>query len=200
MGRDRRSREEGRPLRLFVAADVPDSVRDQLASLVSPWKERLPHGRWVPPENWHVTLKFLGAVWPRLHEWVIEVIERAASEHGPFQSSLAGLGAFPTPRRARVLWAGLEDEGGGFARLAGSLDRGLATEFEPEGRPFTPHLTVARFDPPTPLPEAALATDIRSDPFPVDRVVLYRSHLRRPAPRYEPLREFPLGAGGPGAE
>jgi 2'-5' RNA ligase len=79
-----------------------------------------------------------------------------------------------------------------LGELAGALDDALEAEFEPERRAFRPHLTVARSDPPIPLPASFAETDLASDAFPIDRVVLFRSHLRRPAPRYEPLAEFPL--------
>ena len=68
------------------------------------------------------------------------------------------------------------------------------TTFRPETRAFTPHLTVARSDPPLELPAAFVATPVRPVRFRIDRVVVFRSHLRRPAPRYEPLASFPLGA------
>ncbi len=194
MARDRASRAEARPLRLFVAVDVPESVREMLAGAVASWRERYPRARWVPPENWHLTLKFLGSTWPRLVEWVKESVAQVARSSAPFESRLDGLGAFRSPRQARVLWAGLEDRDGKLGAIAGALDEALAREFKRESRPFTAHLTVARFEPPVPL-EGVAEAKVRSEPFPVDRLVLYRSHLQRPAPRYEPLAEFALGTG-----
>ena len=194
MARDRAARPEARPLRLFVAADVPPEVAQQLKEAVDPLRERISGGRWTFPENWHVTLKFLGSTYPRLLEWVRGSVAEVASGHPPFATSLDGLGAFPTPRRARVLWAGLDDPAPGFASIAGRLDDALEREFKRERRPLTPHLTVARFDPPLSVAEALGRTeDVWSEAFPVDRIVLYRSHLRRPAPIYEPLEEFRLG-------
>jgi 2'-5' RNA ligase len=192
MARDRASRPEAKPQRLFVAADIPDAVRDALAGAIQPLRERL-RGRWVPPANWHVTLKFLGSTWPRLLDWVHEEVEAVASRHDGFESSLEGVGAFPNARRARVLWAGLEDPGGRLAAIATDLDEAMSQEFKVEKRAFTAHLTVARFDPPAAVGEELEGLDVKSGPFPVDRIVLYRSHLQRPAPRYEKVREFALG-------
>lgn len=191
MARDRASRPEAKPLRLFVAADVPPEVRAGVAEAVGPFRERFPKARWVPLESQHVTLKFLGSTWPRLVGWVTSTVGEVASAHAPFETRVEGLGAFPNARRARVLWAGLEDPGAAFVRLAANVDEALAREFAPERRPFTPHLTVARFDPQVAL--EGLPTGPVGERFGVDRIVLYRSHLRRPAPIYEPLREFPLG-------
>jgi 2'-5' RNA ligase len=138
-----------------------------------------------------VTLKFLGSTWPRLVDWVHETIAGAARANEPVRTRVTGVGAFPNERRARVLWAGLDDAEGRLARIAASIDEALAREFAPEKRPFTPHLTVARFAPTVQL-EGLEDVVLESEPFDVDRILLYRSHLRRPAPLYEPLGEFPL--------
>jgi 2'-5' RNA ligase len=191
VARDRASRPEAKPLRLFVAADVPEEVRSRLAETIAPVRERH-RGRWPPPQNWHLTLKFLGATWPRLVEWVEETCAEIAGRHESFVTSLTELGAFPNPRRARVLWAGLDDPSSRFAAIASSLDEALASEFKPEQRPFTAHLTVARFDPPVALAAELLTVDVPSETFGVDHLTLYRSHLQRPAPRYEELGRFPL--------
>jgi 2'-5' RNA ligase len=190
MARDRASREGARPLRLFVAIEIPVVVRALVEDAVAPLRERHPRARWVPRGNQHVTLKFLGRTWPRLLGWVTEVVEAAARSAEPFETRVHALGAFPNERRARVLWGGLEDQAGRMRDLAAALDRALAREFAPEKRPFTPHLTVARFDPPVAV---GGLPDVSSDAFDVDRIALFRSHLRRPAPLYEPLARFPLG-------
>jgi 2'-5' RNA ligase len=192
MARDRAARPDAKPLRLFVAIDIPEATKEVVEGAIAPWREEFPRARWVPRENWHVTMKFLGRTWPRLRDWVPERVRAAAGEVRPFRTALAGLGSFPSRTRGRVLWVGLEDEGGGLARLAAALDTALAEEFTPEARPFHPHLTVARSDPPVPLTPEYGETPLVSDGWEVDRVVLYRSHLQRPAPRYEPLAAFPL--------
>ena len=191
MARDRASRPEAKPLRLFVAFDIPEDVRDSVESAVAQWRERYPRAKWVPKPNQHVTLKFLGATWPRLVEWVRDSVGQAARANEQARTRVTGFGAFPNERRGRVLWAGLDDDGRRLARIAASLDDRLSREFAPEKRAFTPHLTVARFEPPV---ELQGLEDVRfeSDPFDVDRIVLYRSHLRRPAPFYERLATFGL--------
>jgi 2'-5' RNA ligase len=102
---------------------------------------------------------------------------------------------FPSPGRARVVWAGLEDSEGRFASLVKSLDDLLVEDFVPEKRPFTPHLTLARLNPPRNIREFApqlVGTRVPSDPFTIDRLVLYRSHLSPKGATYEPLVEAPL--------
>jgi RNA 2',3'-cyclic 3'-phosphodiesterase len=193
MARDRASRPEAKPLRLFVAVEIPEEIRGALAEAVSPIRERFPKARWVPTQNQHVTLKFLGSTYPRLVEWVGETVSSVARQHKPFETRVEGLGAFPNARRARVLWAGLDDTERQLERLAAGLDEALAKEFAQETRAFTAHLTVARFDPPAGLEPLEVAFE--SDAFEIGRIVLFRSHLRRPAPVYEPIGIFTLGSG-----
>ena len=192
MARDRASRPEAKPIRLFAAVEIPEEIRGALADAVTPVRERFPKARWVPIQNQHVTVKFLGSTYPRLVDWVTATVGEVASRHAPFTTRVEGLGAFPNARRARVLWAGLDDRGSAFGRLAADLDEVLSKEFTPEKRAFTSHLTVARFEPPVVVDPDEIAFE--RDAFEIDRIVLFRSHVRRPAPVYEPIGIFPLGS------
>jgi RNA 2',3'-cyclic 3'-phosphodiesterase len=195
MGRNREARPEAKPLRLFVAADVPDRAKDAVVAAIEPWRDRLPGGRWVRPENWHVTVKFLGRTWPRLVEWVHRQCREAAAEVRPFRVGLQGLGVFPRPTRARVLWVGLRDEDEGLHALARAVEDRLSSEFPTEKRPFSAHLTVARFDPPVSVGDAAAelaGSPIDTPPFRVGHLTLYRSHLSPKGATYEALERFPL--------
>ena len=198
MARDRAARPEAKPVRLFAAVDLPPGHRAAAEEALAPWRQRLEGGRWDPPEKWHVTLKFLGRTWPRLVEWVGEACAAVAAEVAPFEVRLDGLGVFPSPGRARVLWVGLDDPAEGMVRLAAGLEGRLAEEFPPEKRAFTPHLTVARFRRPISVREEIedlRATGFDAGPFTVDRLILYRSHLMGPkGSRYEVVGELPLGA------
>jgi 2'-5' RNA ligase len=192
MARDRGSRPEAKPLRLFVAFEVPDDAQDAVDTAIAPLRERYPAARWVPRANRHVTMKFLGRTWPRLRGWVEEQLAAVASRTPPIPTRLTSIGAFPGGRRARVLWAGVDDADGHLAALASALDDALADEFRPESRAFTAHCTVARSDPPLHLDEADPDVSVLPVAFTIERIVLFRSHLQRPAPRYEALATFPL--------
>ena len=179
-------------LRLFVAFEVPeaqkDSVQKAIASLA------VPGARWTSRESWHVTLKFLGATPEERLAEVIGVVEQAASASEPAQTSLLGLGAFPGFRRARVLWVGLDDPGGVLAALARTLEEGFAEHgFPAEGRPWTPHLTVARLKVPAAVALEPGQTHLDEQPFEVGQVILFRSHLKAGGAVYEPLAGFRLG-------
>ncbi|MET0801975.1 MAG: RNA 2',3'-cyclic phosphodiesterase [Actinomycetota bacterium] len=180
-------------IRLFAAVRVPASACDAADSAIAPWRSQLPGARWVPRANWHVTISFLGWTSPTLVPSVLERLAGAAASAAPVETRVRGLGAFPTVHRARVLWAGLDDTGGGLAALAGTVRDALAREFPPEHRAFSAHLTLARSDPPLRLPEGFGETPLESGPFTIGELLLMRSHLRRPAPVYELVEEFPLG-------
>jgi len=184
---------DGPARRLFIAVDVPLPATQVVSAAIAPWREAFPDVRWVAPQNWHVTLKFLGRSPGRLVPWIEESVEGTVVAHAPVTASVRALGAFPSPGRARVLWAGIDDPASGLAALVGDLEARFADEFRAEMRRFHPHLTVARSEPPIRLPESYADTPLVSDPFVIERVVLFESHLRGSSPKYEPLRTFELG-------
>lgn len=195
MARDRAARPEAKPLRLFVAVDPPERELRRLGEAVAPYRDGLATARWTRPEGWHVTVKFLGAISPRLVERVQAAVRRVSGDTGAFLTSLTAFGVFPGPGRARVVWAGLDDAGERFAALAGALDDALRDVVPPEQRPFSPHLTVARLNPPADVRGAGLVgAAVGGVPFAVERLVLYRSHLSPKGARYEALASFPLRA------
>ena len=101
MARDRASRPEAKPLRLFVAFEVPAAVRSELGRAVEPLRSRLPKARWVPVENQHVTMKFLGSTYPRLVEWVTSTVGEVAGSYAPFETRTRSLTRMKF-RRSRV--------------------------------------------------------------------------------------------------
>ena len=184
--------------RLFFAVDVPRTLLDEIWESVAPLRKQWPEGRWAPVESQHVTLKFLGWATEDGLDDICSVGREVAERHRQSSLALDGLGSFPSARRVRVLWVGLDDPDGLLAGLAMDLDRGLAgLGFEPEERPYTPHLTLARFKTPR-RGEGLPPLEPAPGGFDVDRIVLYRSHLSPRGPRYEPLARFPLG--GPEGE
>jgi len=196
VARDRAARPEAKPLRLFIAVDVPGDVQADLEESLAPYRDRIPGGRWTQRTGWHVTLKFLGTTWPRLVDPVKAAVAETARASSPFDTALTDVGAFPSPRRARVLWAGLSDEDGRFAEMVKRLDDLLEDDFIPEKRAFTPHLTVARLTPPRALEEFVPGLDgkaVASRAFRIEELVLYRSHLSPKGATYEALERRPLG-------
>lgn len=170
--------------------DLPPDVKDEVVVVIDELRPLVPGARWVPPENLHVTLAFLGET--DLATAVAGALGRAVATVPRFPSRLGAVGAFPSPRRARVVWVGLEDEASGFPRLAEAVRTALEPlGFAPESRPFTAHVTVARLKAPAPAQRITSAAPVPVA-FVVDRVTLYRSRLGRPAPVYEALSTLAL--------
>jgi 2'-5' RNA ligase len=127
-------------MRLFVALDIDAAIRQRLQEFVNDLHARLPGVRFLGPETFHVTLKFLG------ESKQVEEIERAlASVRGvPFEIAFRGNGFFPSAKRARVFWAGIEAPGE-LQVLAARVDEAARSlGFPPERGPYQPHLTLAR--------------------------------------------------------
>lgn len=191
-----------------MAIPVPDEAREAVAVLLAPIRAAVDgpthRVRWVRLDGLHLTLRFFGPVAPALVASLETAVDAVAAVSGTFRISLGGGGAFPDPNRPRTLWVGVEDGGDECARLARALEEMLiAAGVAPDGRPFRPHLTVARTDGSWGGPDAARrlveATTDWSTSFVADRIVLYRSELGGGPARYVPIHEAHLVAGSPGA-
>lgn len=191
-------------LRLFVAADIPPLVREAVSGALEPLKEKVPGGRWVRPENLHITLKFIGDYGEERLERLSNEITAAAARCAPFTVRLGKCGAFPSRSRARVLWVGMTEGGEEAAAAAGKLEARLEKAgVKREGRDYRGHLTVARlrepFDCSGFLVELAANMErVESIAFEVGELTLYRSILSPSGPTYVALRVFSLGGDGGG--
>jgi RNA 2',3'-cyclic 3'-phosphodiesterase len=150
---------------------------------------------WVAPDNFHLTLKFLGPVDAERLAPLTETLTSAAAVYSSFQLEIRGLGAFPSPARPRVLWAGIDAGAASAAMLATRLDEALATlGFEREARAFSPHVTLGRVRQPHAQPRLAEALGGSRSFGRVDvtRVSLMRSDLSPRGARYTELAPAPL--------
>jgi len=177
-----------RPLRLFVALDLPDDVRDVLAALGTAADQDV--WRPVAPDALHVPLAFLGS---RPPEDVAAIAPIVAAEHEAPRLALGDVLLLP-PRRARVLTAALDDPSGALHRLQGRVSAALAAAgvYTPESRPFRPHVTIARLRPRVRPPRTA-GVDLDPLPFSATAVSLYASRLHPSGARYEALARATLG-------
>ena len=129
-------------MRLFLALDIDDAIRERIARFVDGVRNFASDARWVKPESLHVTLKFIGeqpeAVIDRIKQAMAEVQVPAAEIH------FRGYGFFPTVNAARVFWIGMES-GPQLQALAAAIDDTMPGLGIPEeARAFSPHLTLAR--------------------------------------------------------
>jgi 2'-5' RNA ligase len=176
-----------------VAASVPDAWIVWIDENLAPLRERWQEARWIPSENQHVTLKFLGSTEEGLVADVAGACRELAASYAPSPLGLDGLGVFPSRKRARVLWLGVGDPDRLLASLAAGLDERLGPlGFARETRTFSAHLTVARFRTPQSVGQLP---DLPPAPpaFSLAGFELWRSHLSPGGARYERLASFPLG-------
>lgn len=178
--------------RLFVAVPLTESVGGELeAQLGRSFPAGLP-GREVPAANWHLTLKFLGAT-PAAAAAQVRGELAAGGMGRPFTITLGALGAFPDPRRARIVWVGVTSGAPSLVRLAYAVgDRLERVGIAADARRYSPHLTLSRLREVTDLRAALGSAAPPRVELPVTEVVLYRSHLGGGPPRYEVVERFPL--------
>lgn len=187
----------GEKVRLFVAARIPDDRLELLDAALEPLRAKLTNARWVPVDNQHLTLKFLGWAPVDLLEGVATTCTMVAAGRPGGRLALTDLGAFPSKTRIRVLWVGVDDPSGVLGALAADLERAFEPlGFPSEGRVYTPHLTVARFKLPVPMKSGFPSLTAASiAPFELDEITLFRSHLSPKGARYEAIGVFPLRSG-----
>jgi RNA 2',3'-cyclic 3'-phosphodiesterase len=190
-------------MRMFVALVPPAEVIDDLSEFLAPRQEAEPGFRWTVPEQWHVTLAFMAQVADRHLDDLLARLERAAARRTPFSAALAGGGAFPSPARAKVLFAAVDaaDRAEELRRLATGAraaagKAGAATD----GGRFHPHVTLARIGRPVEATRWLRVLDAYRGPtWRAEELALIESHLGegpRNRPRYEIVATFPLGRSG----
>ena len=185
--------------RTFIAIEMPVKVKDMIASHVERLKGLVPQGvKWVDPQTCHLTLAFLGNVPNGRLPTLFRIMDTVATDSSPLHLKTGLLGAFPNPRRPRVVWLGLE----GDTRLLAVTQRRLQDALEADGFPrerrvFKPHITLGRARDKgfIPLPKTALnglAENTLS--FEVRDIVLMSSILTPSGPIHTPLHKAHLSA------
>ena len=184
--------------RLFVAVDVDENARAQIAAIAAAARRacsglrRQPRVSWVHVDRLHLTLEFLGEV--------DEAAERRARSAlaepfavAPFSLQFAGLGLFPSIGPPRVLWLGIGDGSSQLCAIQAELRRRVRGS-EGRGEEFKPHLTLARFRDRVSRPDLReiVELDASAGPCRIDRVTLYESHLSPKGPTHIGLAEGPL--------
>jgi RNA 2',3'-cyclic 3'-phosphodiesterase len=181
-------------VRLFVAVELPEPVREHLDARTGPLRQSLAGWRWTPAEQWHLTLAFLGQVEDERLPELMRRMRLAARRHEPFELRLAGFGAFSNARRARVLWAGVGGDREALVRLADSVGAGARrAKIAVEERRYRPHLTLGRRRAPVDARDVlSVGPGYESPTWGVDEFVLVESHLGS-AVRHEVRERYPLG-------
>jgi 2'-5' RNA ligase len=185
-------------VRLFVALDLPEPARHAFADLIVSLKPKSKGARWIPPENLHITLKFIGHVG---NERLIPIQDALSSIRAaqPIELNFRGMGFFPNEHRPRAFWCGIAAPPN-LVELATDIDRALVPlGIEAETRPFTPHLTLARFKSDEGVRDVVrAASDMKSTDFGASTETnfhLYESLLKSTGAQYNRVASFPFVGG-----
>ena len=174
--------------RLFVAIRPPEDVRDLLVDTM----DDSPALRWVGDHQLHLTLRFIGEVERPVANDIAGALQRIRSPR--FELRVKGVGQFEK-RSGGALWAGIDPKEP-VSALAAKVERAVQQAgLEPERRAFSPHITLARWNRRNAEAVEAFVrrhADLRSEPFVVDRFILFESKLSRHGPHYEQIAAFPL--------
>jgi 2'-5' RNA ligase len=189
-------------IRAFIAVPLPNPLLDRLSALQRQLESQIPSRsvRWVRAEGIHLTLKFLGDT-PTEKLPDIKRALAAVARHAPVCTFTVGeLGCFPNPHRPRVVWVGVQEPAGRLAALQDAIEEVMAPlGYPPEGRGFTPHLTLGRVRPGARRNDVArvgeVVTGTTGEPLAevsADHFALIRSVLKPTGAEYATLEEFPL--------
>jgi 2'-5' RNA ligase len=190
-------------IRAFIAVPLPDDLLAQFAALQRRLERQVPPRsvRWVRPEGIHLTLKFLGDT-PSDKLPGIQAGLAAVARNAPACTfTVGGLGCFPNPHRPRVVWVGVQEPTGRLALLQDAVEEVVAPfGYPPEGRGFTPHLTLGRIqrrasrDDAARVGEVVVASDVGIlGEVAAERFALIRSVLKPTGAEYTTLADFGLG-------
>ena len=186
-------------IRSFIAIDLPDATRQGLAAVQEQLRQSRAGVRWVKPSSIHLTLKFLGNIPAAQVEDIALAVAQEIRDQPPITLGAAGLGAFPSRRKPRVIWIGMEGEVQRLTRIQARVENALEPlGFVREKRAFRPHLTIGRVKDRRRLQsliDAMAELKIPEfDSFDVTEIILYKSDLRPTGAIYTKLHRMPLAA------
>ena len=187
--------------RTFIAVDIGDEIRAAAVALQQRLARTGADLKLATPDTMHVTLLFLGEVDETDLVSVCRVVKDVAGREPPFPLRVSGVGAFPTPRRPKVVWAGVTDGATELQRLYGLLEEKLLALgcYRKEERGYTPHLTLGRVK--AEKDGSALAGELPKllawdgGRTAVDEVLVFGSELTRSGPVYTVLGRGELKGG-----
>jgi 2'-5' RNA ligase len=188
--------------RTFIAFEMNESLHNHLEEVIDRVAQGLRNAHVVNPAGIHLTLAFLGELNDAQLTKAMQATEIAAQQVSPFTYRLTRLGIFGSVSHPRVLWMGIDEPSGSLARLHRILNQELEQRgFEIDRRPFSPHLTLARFKQPLTLDEQQsllrlLAGEQRGNivaqSCTAEHVSVMKSELSRKGAQYTGLREYTL--------
>jgi 2'-5' RNA ligase len=186
-------------IRSFISINLPDNIRKSIDDLIAELRKAGADVTWVPAVKIHLTLKFLGNTDDSLIPKIKERISKKLSHYRAFYIKIVGVGCFPSEKRPRVLWIGMEN-----SVLLKSIQKDLDAEvadfgFAPDDRPFSPHLTIGRVRSQKGIAEMIRRfAEFRTADFglvEVKSIHIMKSELKPAGAEYTSIAEIPIGTG-----
>ncbi|MCB9437036.1 MAG: RNA 2',3'-cyclic phosphodiesterase [Anaerolineales bacterium] len=187
-------------LRLFIAIELSAPIRAAIGHAMDTLQQATPRHaiRWVPSENLHLTLKFLGDTPETQVEAIRQALGKAVEGQQAITLRVEGNGCFPNIRRPRVIWLGLNDSANRLVPLQTAIEAAIAPlGFPTDQRPFSPHLTLGRVKDHTPVEMLTqIGHGIQNKPmglittWPCQAVSLMKSDLRPSGAVYTQLAHY----------
>jgi len=188
-------------MRLFIAVDLSQNILNKIEEITADFKKHTPPTalKWVETENLHLTVKFIGELQESKLQHLKDLLFQSLCHQAPFEIGVSGLGMYPTKNNPRVIWLGITGEKP-LIQIHKTLDQNLAElGIKPEGRPFSPHLTIARVrknvDSSAVKSIGKTVSQFTVEPLgaiSIDQVQLYKSVLTPTGPIYTSLLAVPL--------
>jgi len=187
-----------KPIRTFIAIELNSEIRQNIFNLLEDLKKIDCHVKWVLPENFHITLKFLGDVSLDKINAIQKNLNPSFADFKPFSMKLTEFGIFPNWKRPRVLWVGIEDQQKNFQNLSKIIEDKLnPLGFKKEERIFHPHITLARIKSfknisllSQKISDIIFKNNLRQS---INYIALFQSILTTSGPEYTLIKKINLG-------
>ncbi|OAI40838.1 hypothetical protein AYO38_04985 [bacterium SCGC AG-212-C10] len=187
-------------VRLFIACEVPEDVKNAVGGLIDDLRGRSGQAvRWIRPEGVHVTIKFLGEVPSKKLPAIKIAMQEAVVRHSPFNLEFSNIGTFGGREGLRIMWIGIAGDVLRLEALVRDVNLALSVVgFEPERRPFRPHLTLGRVRDEigtrqrAEIEVAVGKTTVPTSAWRTSQVSLMRSRITRTGAVYDVVATFPL--------
>jgi 2'-5' RNA ligase len=189
-------------IRVFIAVDLPPAIQESVEKQTAPLRRTLGDDliRWVPAQNMHLTLKFIGNIAASHLDFLKQMLTQSVNSQRQFDLQIGGIGSFPNLKRPRVLWVGIHAPAD-LTSLQKNVEAGaVRLGYEKEERGFSPHLTLGR------VRQNVSAADLqrirsalentqigRIGTATIEAVHLYKSDLHTDGSIYTKLLSVPLG-------
>jgi 2'-5' RNA ligase len=185
-------------MRTFLAADIDKDVNDRIMEFMDIWSVMDKGVKWSKAGTNHITIYFFGEVAPDDIDVLTGAVSYALKQIKPFNVSASGISAFPSMKRPRVFWIGIENGTNELEKIYESIKKDLPEKkikVNIETKDYTPHLTIGRVkgrcDPET-IQKLSAESERKFGSFIIDKITLYQSILRREGPLYKPLKVFQI--------